>query len=169
MYAETATMPGPAVVIAIDGDRLTLERDGRTCEASLALAVPYGPEPGDVVLAIGEDPAWVIGVVRGRGRTTFAAPGDLHIRAEGRVEIEGAAGLELRGPRIVMKADRLETLARDVFERCVNAYRWVRELLQTQGGRVRTVVEDQYSVHARRIVETADKDVRIDGERIRLG
>lgn len=169
MLTGTETPLGPATVTAVEADRVRLDRDGGERWARLALSTPYRPEPGDVVLAIGEEDVYVIGVLRGRGKTVLRAAGDLEIRADGRVSIAGGAGVEVTGPDVTIRADRFETVARAAFERFVDCYRWVKELFQTRTGRSRTVVEGHSTLRAERIVETATKDVKIDGEKIHLG
>jgi hypothetical protein len=154
-------MLGPATVVESAGDRVRLVRESGEAWAQLALAFPYEPAAGDVVLAIGEDEVFIIGVLRGRGKSVFRTPGDLELEAGGRVSI--------RGSEVRIEADKVETVARSVFERFVNAYRWVKETLQTRAGRTRTVVEGHSTLRAERIVEIAEKDVKIDGEKIHLG
>jgi len=169
MLTDAGTVLGPATVTEIAGDRVRVERaDGSAAWAQLALAQPYEPEPGDVVLAIGADEVYVIGVLTGRGRTVLRAPGRLELRAES-VAIVGERELELSAPQVTVRGDRVETFARDVFERVVNAYRFVKEALQLNAGRVREQVDGHATRHAERVVMTADKDVRLDGEKIRLG
>ncbi len=161
MLIDHATMLGPATVVEIVGNRVRLSRENGEVWAELALAFPYDPVPGDIVLAIGEGEAFVIGVLRGRGKSVFRTPGDLELEAGGRVSI--------RGSEVRIEADKVETVARSVFERCVNGYRWVKETLQTRAGRMRTVVEGHSTLRAERIVRVAQKDVKIDGEKIHLG
>jgi len=169
MLTETATCLNAATVTEIAGDRVRLQLPDRAAWARLALASPYSPIPGDVVLAIGEEELYVIGVLAGRGKTCFDVSGDLELRASGRVRISGGDAIELRSPRVVVKADCMEMFVRKAVEKFVDVYRWVRGLSQTRAGRVRTVVDDQYTLSAERIFERAEKDVKLDGERIRLG
>lgn len=161
MLSDLDTRLGPATVTEIVGNRVRLAREGGEAWAQLALAYPYRPEPNDVVLAIGDEEVYIIGVLFGRGKTVFCAPGDLELSAEGKVEI--------RGKEIALRADKVETVAKTVFERCRSAYRWVKETVQTRAGRMRTVVDGHSTLRAERIVETAEKDVKIDGEKIHLG
>lgn len=169
MLTETSASLGPATVVAAGPEGVRILRPEGEVLAQSALAYPYRPEPGDVVLAIGEEDVYVIGVLYGRGKTVFDAPGDLELRAKGRVAIVGEQAVEVRSPEIHLHADRMETFIRTVFERTVDCYRWVKNLLQTSAGRSRTVVEESATLQADRIVEVAKKDVRIDGERIHLG
>jgi len=169
MLTDAGTVLGPATVTEVVGTRVRLERaDGTIAWAQLALAQPYEPATGDVVLAIGSDDVYVIGVLTGRGKTVFRAPGRLEISAES-VAIAADRELELRAPQVTVRGDRVETFARDVFERVVNAYRFVKEVLQLRAGRVREQVDGPATLQAERIVQTATLDVKLDGQKIRLG
>ena len=66
-------------------------------------------------------------------------------------------------------AGRVETIARTVVEKTRNLYRAVEELLETRAGRVRSRVDGTYHLKARDAVVRAERDVDVDGEKIRLG
>ncbi len=169
MITALGTRLGPGTVLEVEGNRVRLRRDSETFWAQLALSAPCRLEPGDRVLAIGEDEVYVIGILQGHGRIRLTSPGDLELSAGGKVVISGERGLELAAPEFALRADRVEIAARSVFERCVNAYRWIKETIHVRAGRARTVVEGPCTVRAERIVETAAKDVKIDGAQIHLG
>jgi hypothetical protein len=160
---------GPARVTALRGDRVEVDGPSGPVTAQMALAAPYSPRPDDVVLVIGGEECWVIGVLRSRGLTSLVVPGDLELRAMGRVELVGEQGVEIRGPRVTLRADKLETVARATFEHVKDSYRWVSGAVHTTAGRVRTLVSGSATLSAERIIERAKKDVKIDGERINLG
>ena len=71
MLTKKETGLGPATVLELVGDRLRLKRGDVEAWARLALAYPYQPEPGDLVLTIGEEEIYVIGVLLGRGKTVL--------------------------------------------------------------------------------------------------
>lgn len=171
MLTETNARLGTATILAVDGAQVKLSMGEDQVQAVLALAYPYRPATGDTVLAIGQDEAWhVIGVLKGRGTTSFVAPGDLEFRApNGSIGLVAAEGVKVEAPEIELKADRLELAARSVFERFVRAYRRVAEAFHLRAGSVRSVVDDTWDVRAGRITERAEGDVRIDGEKIHLG
>ncbi|HZN62478.1 MAG TPA: DUF3540 domain-containing protein [Planctomycetota bacterium] len=171
MLTEMMAQVGTATILAVDGSRVSLSIDGAEAEATMALAYPYRPAPGDTVLALGQESQWyVIGVLRGSGVTTFVAPGDMELRApNGSIGLTAADGVRIEAPRVSLKADRLELAARSVFERFVQAYRRIAGVFQLRAGRVRTVVGEAYDLRAGRITERADADVRIDGDKIYLG
>jgi hypothetical protein len=163
------TYLGPARILARAGSKWKVALADRSATATLALAVPYQPQPGDLVLVIGTDELYVIGVIQGTGRSVLSVGGDLDIRAGGTLRLQGGTEVEIGSPRVEIRADRMETAIGTVFERVVDCYRWVKGLLQTSAGRSRTVVQESATLHAGRIVEKAKKDVSIDGDQIRLG
>ena len=171
MITELSAKVGPAQVLEVEDRRVRLRIDGEVAWADLALAFPYHPAAGDLVLALGQEESWyVIGVLRGRGVTAFTAPGDLELSApNGSIGLTASGGVRIEAPQVALKADRLELAARSVFERFVQAYRRVAGAFQMRAGRVRTVVAEAWDLRAGRIAERADADVRIDGDKIHLG
>ena len=165
----TTTYLGPGRVQRVRGEHVDILLPEGPVKAQLALAAPYDPRPGDVVLVIGEFDFYVIGVLKGTGRVTLDAPGDLVLRAGGKVSISGQRALELTAPQVTIRADRFETIAQAAYQRFMNSYTWVKGVAQTTTGRLRTLVEHTASLSADSIVERARKDVSIDGEKIRLG
>lgn len=167
---ETDVAVGPARVQSVMDGVVHLSMTTGTVEASLALAYPYSPRRGDLVLVLrSEGAAYVVGVLKTVGPMRLDLPGDVVLRAGGRLRLSGGEAVEIEAPDIRLRADRIETTARAVFERVVDAYRWARGVAQTTAGRVRTLVSGTSSLQAERIVESATKDVRIDGERINIG
>jgi len=170
LMTETSPLLAPATVLEVEPDRLRIElADGTADWARQALGYSYTPVTGDEVLVIGDSERYVIGVLYGQGASEFVAPGDLTLMAGGRVNIVGGKGINLTGPTVQVEADRFEVLARSAFEKVTNSYRWVKELVQTYAGCVRTVCESSHSVDAQFIVMEADKDISINGERVHLG
>jgi hypothetical protein len=171
MLTETTARLGPATILAVEEGRVRLSTEDGQAWGTLALAFPYKPVAGDTVLAIGQDKAWyVIGVLKGRGVSSFVAPADLEFRApNGSIGLIAAEGVRIQAPDVEVEADRLELAARTVFERFVRAYRRVAEAFHLRAGSVKTTVEETWDVRAGRITERADGDVRIDGEKIHLG
>lgn len=168
---ERSTYLGPATVLQAAGNRIRLELPDELAWAVSALAFPYQPVAGDVVLAVGHSGNWyVIGVLKGSGPTTFTAPADLELRApHGRITLKASAGVDLHSPEVRVHAGRFELLAKSLFERVAEATRWVKDALQVRAGRVRTRVEGDHDLAAGRILQRAENDVKIDGEKIHLG
>ncbi|HRJ78957.1 MAG TPA: DUF3540 domain-containing protein [Planctomycetota bacterium] len=168
MLSETTTAVAPATLLEIRDGRLLLQLPERQAWASLALAFPYSPEIGDVLLAIGDEDVYVIGVLAGRGKTLLKTQGELELAAE-HITIRAEQGVKIKGVNVEIEADKLEFAARAVFERFVDAYRWAKGVVQNSAARVRTLVTGAYTVQAETIVEQAEKDVKIDGRHIHLG
>ncbi|MHC4958041.1 MAG: DUF3540 domain-containing protein [Planctomycetota bacterium] len=168
----TGARIAPAHVVRVERDLVLVERDEFRAWAAMALAYRYEPEVGDLLLVAGqEDCYYVIGVIAGKGRVVFSAPGDLELRAP-RGNINLAAGGDVRvhgGKRVRIDTPRLEMVAKAVTQRFVRVHRWIRETLHTRAGRVVNRVAGTYQVKADRIVERATDDVKIDGRKIRLG
>jgi hypothetical protein len=160
----------PARVVRVERGLVLVERDDFRAWAAMALAYRYEPAEGDVLLVAGDERSYfVIGVVAGKGRVVLSAPGDLELRAAGRLEIHAGDEVCVRGPRVRLAARRLEFFARAVTQRFTRVHRWIREVLHTKAGRVHADVAGTHRVKAGRIVGRAKGDVKLDGRRIRLG
>jgi hypothetical protein len=168
---DQGTYLGPARVRATAGNRVQLEFPDELPWAMLALAYPYQPAVGDTVLAAGQGANWyVIGVLQGSGKTTLMVPGDLELLApRGRIRLMAGKGVQVKSPEVKITADKLELVARRVMEHFTDAVRWVKDTWQVRAGRIRTQVEGDYHVTAKRINERAEEDVKIDGTKINLG
>lgn len=168
---QKTTELAAARVLQAAGNRVQLELPDEFVWAQTALASPYQIAVDDQVLAIGQRGTWyVIGVLRGSGKTTFLVPGDLAIQApRGSIDLVSAKGIRIKSPEVNITASTLKLAARTVFESFVQATRWVRETFQLRAGRMRARVDSTYDVKADRIVERAEGDVKIDGRKIHLG
>ena len=156
MELTTTTYLGPARVISVAGTRMRIAIDDREVDATLALAYPYRPAAGDMVLVAGDERFWVIGVIQGSGPCVFTAPGSIEFRApKGRIDFVAKDGVGIR-------TSRLELLAK-------SALQWIQDKFELRAGRVRQQVDGKYGLQARRIVERAAEDVKIDGRKINLG
>jgi hypothetical protein len=163
---------GPAEVTAVDlHDLILLIGPEREVPARLALAYPYEPLPGDLVLTIGhDDDFYVIGVLRGNGRTELAFQGDVALRAVGgRLDLHADDGVRVHGPEVEIRTGRLRVVADSVVEKVNRAYRRVRELLTCRAGRLHTVVDDSSIAKARRTTILSEENVSINGKQINLG
>jgi hypothetical protein len=168
---EATTFLGPAQVLKVAGNRAQLELPDELVWGTVALAFPYQVVVGDTVLAIGQGGDWyVIGVLRGSGKTTLTVPGDLAIRApRGSLELDAAKGVRIKSPLVEIVSSKLKLVAKSIVERCEDATRRVKKAYQLRVGRLRTRVESTYDLKAERIVERAEEDVKIDGRKIDLG
>ena len=161
---------GPALVRGVMHGAILIDIDGRLERAQMALAYPYRPEVGDVILVIGrEDQFYVTGVLSGKGVTRFDFPGDVELMAGGTLRLASRAGVEVSGERISMRADRLDVAVTTFRQSVSSFYQRVTGTLRTVAGRQRTTVEKESTLHAGRIVRKAQEDVIIDGRQIKLG
>jgi hypothetical protein len=162
---------GPVPVCEVSGNRVQLEFPDEMPWAMLALAYPYQPAVGDTVLAAGQSDNWyVIGILQGTGKTTFAVAGDFEVLApRGRITLVAGKGFQVKSPEVKITTAKLEMVARRVLERFTDVTRWVKGVWQIRADRIRSRVEGAYQMNAGRIIERADQDVRIDGQKIHLG
>ena len=125
-----ASYLGPAEVTAVDLHDLTV-RIGpeHEVDARLALAYPYQPVPGDLVLAIGhDDDYYVIGILRGSGKTELAFQGDVALRAVGGRLVGPFGGRDEQALLRLCRTGRA-SFGREVIGRCrfvdlVGAHGW---------------------------------------------
>jgi hypothetical protein len=177
---ETQTQPevtpaagvylGPARVRGVMDAAILVEINGGLERATLALAYPYLPALDDTVLVLGQDDRfYVFGILDGHGVTRLDFPGDVELRAAGRIRLESRVGLDLDSDRITLRAERLDMVVRTVTEQFVTLYRRIEETLRTVAGREKKTIENESTLHAGRIVRKAEGDIIMDGEQIKLG
>jgi hypothetical protein len=160
---------GPATVLEVTSGGVLLETPTRRAWASLALAYPYAPQKGDVVLAIGERDLYIIGVLASTGETRLEFAGNVRLRASGILQLEAGRGISVGAPAVRIRAGRLEVFAHKVVERFFDSVCWVKNTLRVTAGRQRINIDEDSSLRAGRITEIARGDVRLDGKRIKLG
>ncbi|TPW14355.1 MAG: hypothetical protein FD129_1100 [bacterium] len=161
---------GPAVVRGAMEGALLVDIDGTLHRAQMALVYPYRPVAGDVVLVLGhEGRMYVTGVLDGKGLTRLDFPGDVELRAAGRMRLEARQGVELDSGRITMRADQLDMAVTTLRQTMASLYQHVTGTLRTIAGSQRTSVENLSTLHAKKIVRKAQDDVIIDGTQIKLG
>lgn len=68
-----------------------------------------------------------------------------------------------------LQAEKIETVAETVIERSGNVYQTVRDLVQTQTGRLRTYVAGLSHFRSRRAYFSSEESFNVDGEKINLG
>lgn len=171
MLVENSVTLGPAKVLECQGLQVVLETANGHVPATLALSTFYQPVPGDVVLAIGQDEkTYVIGVLHASGNTVIRSPGDLtFIAPSGKLNLFASQGITVHSPNLLLRAVRLEVIAQTAFEKFENVYRRVKDCFQLRVGRMRTVSKGNVHLTADRISQIAVKDVKIDGEEVKLG
>lgn len=182
----TTTALGPAIVREVNGATIIALMEGREIEAVNAMAFPYTPTPGDVVLAIGQGSSqserapgqcaalaarhYVIGVLQAQGDMTMTFPASVNMRApKGSFNFSSGEAIDMHAPEVKVTAGKWTLVARTLTEKVTNAMRWVANLSQLKAGRKRTLVEGKDYERSERKIMKAKKDVRVNGERIHLG
>ena len=165
---------GPADVVRVDGPAIHVslppEGDPRVVRAELALAFPYEPALGDTLLVIGKgDAHYVIGVLRGAGRSVLSLPGDIGLHAGGELRLSGDKGVRIDGPEVEIQAGKLRLLADGVVQRFTTMYQRVTEMLSVHAGEAHTLVEGASCTQARTAAIVTEGTVTINGEEIHLG
>lgn len=147
----------------------------RTVSGLVAALEPHG---GADVLRIRDPQGRLLVEVREDGTVALSVPhGDLELRAHnGRVRIEGSEGVHVSGPQVTIETPRLrqvvgvlETHARRIVEKAKDSYRDVEGVSQTRAGSIRMVAKKTFRAIAERVRMRAQKDAKIQGDKIYLG
>lgn len=165
---------GPGVLVAFEGTEVVVERaDGGRANAALALAYPYRPRVGDVLLVIADrpdGPHFVIGVLQGSGQSVVEVPGDLELRAVGgELTLSGDRGVKVRGPSLDVTVERAEILAEKLVQTCGSIFQRVRELLTVQAKESHTSVEGHAVTQAGSATLLTEDKVVVNGKQIHVG
>jgi hypothetical protein len=163
---------GPAEVVAVEAGAVTVELPGGPAvEARLALALPYEPAIGDVLLVIGKGGAhYVIGVLHGAGRTALALHGDVALHAvDGTLSLTGDKGVEVRGPEIDVQTGKLRMVADAVVQKFASVWQRVSSVLSVHAGQTHTVVDGGTFAQSKSATILTEQTVTINGKEIYLG
>jgi hypothetical protein len=98
----------------------------------------------------------------------------LHAEAKATKLVAGVVSLFARdvsttATRAVQRVERWELTAHRIVEQAHDAFRDVENLAQQHVGRLRTIVDDVYSVTSRRTDMVSEDDTSIDGKHVLLG
>jgi hypothetical protein len=162
---------GPAVVVSAGPSVVTVAlADGREVRATMALALPYAAEPGDVLLVIGQGAEhYVIGVLSGKGKTAVELQGDVSIRAVGgTLDLSGDKGVRLTGPLLSVSADAVRTVARSVVATCETWLQRATEALHVHARQSITQVDEGAYTQAKTAAIQTEDTVTINGKEIHL-
>jgi hypothetical protein len=163
---------GPARVTEAGAGGLRVElEDGAPVTATLALAFPYEPTAGDVVLVIGKrDRHYVIGVLHGTGRSVLAMQGDVELRAvNGVLTVAGDKGVQIEGPELEVSVGKLKMVAESVVQKFTNVYQHVKALLSVRAGETHTLVDDATFAKSKTATILTEEKMAINGKEIHLG
>ncbi len=162
---------GPATVDRSEAGRVLLRVNDAQVWAIPALAYSYSFECEDTVLVIGQNDDWyVIGVLKGRGKTSFHVQGDLQfVSTQGSIDLIAPKGISIKSNRITLMASQLSILAKRLSQRLQSLRTNVKNGVTLVAARVSNTVSGSHRLKAGKIVERADGDVKIDGRKIHLG
>lgn len=163
---------GPGRVVRVAPHEIEVElREGERVTAQTALAFPYVPEEGDVLLVIGKgEEHWIIGVIHGTGKTALAFPGAVDLRAQGGpLTLSSDHGVAIRGPEVEVEAGKLRMFADSVVQKCTSLYQRVRDALDVRAGQAHTVVDERSYLTAKNASIVTEETMSINGNEIHLG
>jgi uncharacterized protein DUF3540 len=163
---------GPAHVVGASGRDLSLELpSGQTVTATLAVAFPYEPEIGDVLLVIARGESYYgIGVLHGTGRTRLSFQGDVDLRSEGgTVRISGEKGVAIDGPELDVRVGAVRLLADTLTQRVASVYQRVTSLLSIHARESHTSIDESSFTKAKSAAILTEETMSINGKQIHLG
>lgn len=70
---------------------------------------------------------------------------------------------------LTQTVERFELTATQIVERARDTFRETTELAQTRAGRVRTIVQDLYSLYSKRTALQSEEETSVDGKKVLLG
>lgn len=129
--------------------------------------------PGLVHLATSAAGQEDAGISLSRQRVNIESP-ELGVSAErGAFQVEHAIFKCRRAIAVIgairLVAEKIETTAESIFEKARNIYRSVEDLVQTNAGRMRTIVGQTYHLKAEKSVLRAKEIISLDADKIHLG
>jgi uncharacterized protein (DUF2345 family) len=163
---------GPAEVTQVSPSEVEVRlKTGALVRAELALGYPYEACRGDVVLVIGDAGGhYVIGVLRGTGRSVLELPGDVDLRAvNGVLRLSGDKGVEVAGPDLSIQVSRLQVIAETAVQRFASLCQRVTDLLSVQAGQRHTVIEGSSHEQSKSATLLTEEKMTINGKAIYLG
>lgn len=185
IQTDASTKIGPAVVASLEDGRVIATFEGEQVSAINAIAFPWTPNPGDVVLLIAQADSqeraagqptglppqhYIIGVLQTRGDFTMTFPANVNFSApRGDISFHSGRTIDVHGAEVKVTGGKITLLAKTMTEKFSNAFRWVSDMVQLKAGRSRTLVEGASYERCERRVIKARKDVRVNGNRIHLG
>ncbi|MCR9244816.1 MAG: DUF3540 domain-containing protein [bacterium] len=162
---------GPAKVVEARTGRILVAMPDKKAWVTPAMQFTYEASAGDTLLVIGQDDLfYAIGVLNGSGRTALQVPGDLDLQApHGRIRMQARDGLEFRAKAVQFVAEAWDAALGTVRQSCEELWTKVRGAMRISTRRRETRIRETDRTRAGRIIQTAAKDVQIDGEKIHLG
>jgi hypothetical protein len=164
-----------ARVLACDGRHALIDLHGRQEWARIAIPPPSAVSAGDFVVVAGRGSEWwAIGTLgdpweaADDSAPAFDSEADIVIHApHGRIALV-AARIWLGGERVSIFAKALRATATSCLLQCQTVNQWVAGLVSLTVGRLFQGVTGDYHHHSQSIVERAEGQVTIKGDRINL-
>ena len=171
---QDTTYLGPARVLRTVGNRFEVELDDGDASKVMvrpSFTFPYKPTAEDSLLVLGQDGQhFAVGVLSGSGPSTLHFQGDVSIHAvDGKLTLASNQAVELRAPRVTIRAGILRTIADEVVEKSSAFRRWVRGLMATRAGRSRRVIDGDDTTRCQNSTTLAKDTVTVDGDQLHLG
>ena len=163
---------GPAEVLATGRRLLDVQLpSGEEVEAELALAFPYKPAVGDILLVIGDaERRYVIGVIEGKGELSLDFQGDVRLHSQnGELTLSGDKGVLVRGPVLDVVVESFSVLADKAVQKFTTLNQRVRELLTLRAGEAHTIVDETALQRAKKYAVVAEETASVNGKQILLG
>jgi hypothetical protein len=169
--ARASDYLGPAEVLRVEPGAVHVRTpDGVEARAEMALAFPYAPAPGDVLLVIGRGPAhYVIGVLHGSGQSALHFPGDVELRADGALRLAGGTGVTIEAPETEIQTGKLRMMAGAVVQMFTSVHQRVTDLLSVHARASRTLVDEASYAQSKSAAIVTEETVTINGREIHLG
>jgi hypothetical protein len=177
----TVSVKGPAAEIRDPEGRVLVRYSGGVAEISapdgdLRLSAPNGR----VVVSSGQEVSFQVGEARETPQLrigTAAVEVDserIDVKSQvGRLVADQASILAHRitttATVVTQNVERLELTATQIVERARDTFRDVQDLAQTRAGRVRTLVQDLYSLYSKRTALQSTEETSVDGSKVLLG
>jgi Protein of unknown function (DUF3540) len=123
------------------------------------------------VLLIGNaEGHYVIGVLRGSGRTALSFQGDVDLRAEGGVlRLSSDKAVEVQAPQVTMLAGTLHQIAGAVAQKFATLRQTVTELLSVRAAESHTLVDGASFAQSKTATILTEGKATINGKEIYLG
>lgn len=163
---------GPGHVVDVFPHAVDVEiRGGERVRAQMATSVPYAPALDDVLLVIGAgDEHYVIGVLRGTGKTELAFEGAVELRAKGGpLTLTSDQGVAIHGPALEIQTGKLHVFAGAMVQKVTSLYQRVRDALNVHAGKAHTTIDDASFTTAKNAFIVTEDTMTINGKQIHLG
>ena len=164
-----------AQVLACDARHALIDLQGRQEWARIAIPPPAAVSAGDFVVVAGRGSEWwTVGTLGDPWEAAddsapdFDSDADIVIHApHGRIAL-AAAQIWLGGDKVSIFAKALRATATSCVLQCQTVNQWIAGLVSLTVGRLYQGVTGDYHHHSQSIVERAEGQVTIKGDRIHL-